>query len=74
MSAGVPPRTWAVIAGGGTAGHVLPGLSVARELVRRGHDADTIHFVNQDDWALPAVENSLLDSETVAGRIRRQLG
>lgn len=45
MSAGVPPRTWAVIAGGGTAGHVLPGLSVARELVRRGHDADTIHFV-----------------------------
>ena len=48
MSAGVPPRTWAVIAGGGTAGHVLPGLSVARELVRRGHDADTIHFVGAD--------------------------
>ena len=37
--------TWAVIAGGGTAGHVLPGLAVARELVERGHTAASIHFV-----------------------------
>jgi undecaprenyldiphospho-muramoylpentapeptide beta-N-acetylglucosaminyltransferase len=41
----VPVRSWALIAGGGTAGHVLPGLAVARELVERGHGADTIHFV-----------------------------
>jgi UDP-N-acetylglucosamine--N-acetylmuramyl-(pentapeptide) pyrophosphoryl-undecaprenol N-acetylglucosamine transferase len=37
--------TWALIAGGGTAGHVLPGLAVARELVERGHDPASIHFV-----------------------------
>ncbi len=37
--------TWALVAGGGTAGHLLPGLSVARALVDRGHDAATIHFV-----------------------------
>ncbi len=37
--------TWAVIAGGGTAGHVLPGLAIARVLVERGHDPATVHFV-----------------------------
>ena len=36
---------WAVIAGGGTGGHVYPGLAVARELVERGHDPATLHFV-----------------------------
>ncbi|MCY4134062.1 MAG: undecaprenyldiphospho-muramoylpentapeptide beta-N-acetylglucosaminyltransferase [bacterium] len=36
---------WAVIAGGGTAGHVHPGLAVARALVRRGHEPHTVHFV-----------------------------
>jgi undecaprenyldiphospho-muramoylpentapeptide beta-N-acetylglucosaminyltransferase len=37
--------TWAVIAGGGTAGHVVPGLAVARALVARGHAPETIHWV-----------------------------
>lgn len=45
MSGAVTPQSWAVIAGGGTAGHVLPGLAVARELVERGHDPAGIHFV-----------------------------
>lgn len=40
--------TWAIIAGGGTAGHVLPGLAVARELVDRGHDPATLHFVGAE--------------------------
>lgn len=41
-------RTWAIIAGGGTAGHLLPGLAVADELVERGHDRATIHFVGAE--------------------------
>ena len=36
---------WAVIAGGGTAGHVHPGLAVAHALVRGGHEPEAIHFV-----------------------------
>lgn len=37
--------TYAVIAAGGTGGHVVPGLAVARALVARGHAPDEIHFV-----------------------------
>lgn len=49
MSASGPtPVTWAIIAGGGTAGHLLPGLAVARELVGRGHDSSSIHFVGAE--------------------------
>ncbi len=40
--------TWALVAGGGTAGHLLPGLAVAAALVARGHDPSTIHFVGSD--------------------------
>ena len=40
--------TYALVAGGGTAGHVLPGLAVARALVARGHDAASIHFVGSE--------------------------
>nr|MDQ3570102.1 UDP-N-acetylglucosamine--N-acetylmuramyl-(pentapeptide) pyrophosphoryl-undecaprenol N-acetylglucosamine transferase [Actinomycetota bacterium] len=36
---------WAVVAGGGTAGHVLPALAAAHALVARGHSADDIRFV-----------------------------
>lgn len=35
--------------------------------------ADRIFFVNQDNWLLPAVENSLLDAESVAREIERRL-
>ena len=38
--------TYAVIAAGGTGGHVVPGLAVARALVARGHAPDEIHFVS----------------------------
>ena len=39
---------WAVIAGGGTAGHTLPGIAIGRALVARGHDPATIHFVGSE--------------------------
>jgi len=34
---------------------------------------DGVHFANQDNWALPAVENSLLDAALVAERVRTAL-
>lgn len=34
---------------------------------------DRVFFANQDNWALPAVENSLLDAQYVANEIRRRL-
>src|SRR4051794_1434241 len=37
--------TFACIAGGGTAGHLLPGLAVAEALVAAGHERPSIHFV-----------------------------
>jgi undecaprenyldiphospho-muramoylpentapeptide beta-N-acetylglucosaminyltransferase len=50
---------WAIFAGGGTGGHLLPGLAVADALVQRGHDRSTIHFVGGDS----GVEAKLVPAE-----------
>ncbi|MGI8937117.1 MAG: UDP-N-acetylglucosamine--N-acetylmuramyl-(pentapeptide) pyrophosphoryl-undecaprenol N-acetylglucosamine transferase [Iamia sp.] len=42
------PRTRVLVAGGGTAGHLVPGLAVAAALVARGTDPGAIHFVGSD--------------------------
>jgi undecaprenyldiphospho-muramoylpentapeptide beta-N-acetylglucosaminyltransferase len=65
-----------VIAGGGTAGHVHPGLSVARALVARGHDVESVLYVGSDRGIeaelVPAAGFELV---TLPGRgIPRRLG
>ncbi|MBI2703762.1 MAG: UDP-N-acetylglucosamine--N-acetylmuramyl-(pentapeptide) pyrophosphoryl-undecaprenol N-acetylglucosamine transferase [Actinobacteria bacterium] len=40
-----PSQKEVLFAGGGTAGHVLPGVAVAKELVARGRPSGVIHFV-----------------------------
>jgi undecaprenyldiphospho-muramoylpentapeptide beta-N-acetylglucosaminyltransferase len=36
---------WAIIAGGGTGGHVVPAIAIAQALVQRGHPPGSIHFI-----------------------------
>lgn len=60
-------------------GHALPlarvgFLADGIPAIIRAPYRENVHFVNQDNWALPAIENALLDSLEVADAIRKNLG
>jgi UDP-N-acetylglucosamine--N-acetylmuramyl-(pentapeptide) pyrophosphoryl-undecaprenol N-acetylglucosamine transferase len=63
---------FAVVAGGGTAGHVLPGIAIARALEERGH---TVHYVGAERGLearlLPAerIDHTLLPGRGIQRRL-----
>jgi len=77
--------TTVLIAGGGTAGHLVPGLSVAAALVEAGVDRDDIHFVGSDrgveaemvpaaGYGLDEVPSRGLERKVSLGALRSGLG
>ena len=50
--------TYALVTGGGTGGHVYPGLALAEALVARGHPRASVHWVGSagklEETAVPA--------------------
>jgi UDP-N-acetylglucosamine--N-acetylmuramyl-(pentapeptide) pyrophosphoryl-undecaprenol N-acetylglucosamine transferase len=66
---------WAVIAGGGTGGHVVPAVAIGRALVERGRPTSAIHFIGSrrgiEARMVPAAgfEVTLLPGRGIARRL-----
>ena len=68
-------ETRVVLAGGGTAGHIFPGLAVAEELLSRGVPQSDIHFATSKvGVGADAVQRAGFSHTTLSGRgIQRNL-
>jgi len=60
-------------------GHAMPlarvgFLADGIPQILRAPYRESVHFANQDNWALPAIENSVLDAMDVADAIKARLG
>ena len=58
--------TYAIIAGGGTAGHVVPGLAIAHELVARGVPIESVRYVGSSR----GIETRLTLPDSLAAQCR----
>ncbi|HET9076369.1 MAG TPA: undecaprenyldiphospho-muramoylpentapeptide beta-N-acetylglucosaminyltransferase [Acidimicrobiales bacterium] len=69
---------WAVVAGGGTGGHVVPAIAIGQALTGRGHPADAIRFVGSERGLearmVPAAgfEVTLLPGRGIARRFSKE--
>jgi UDP-N-acetylglucosamine--N-acetylmuramyl-(pentapeptide) pyrophosphoryl-undecaprenol N-acetylglucosamine transferase len=63
-------RAFAVVTGGGTAGHVLPALAIIDGLVAQGHDLDSLHYVG----ARRGVETRLVPAHGVPHTFLQVIG
>ncbi|HEX9682727.1 MAG TPA: UDP-N-acetylglucosamine--N-acetylmuramyl-(pentapeptide) pyrophosphoryl-undecaprenol N-acetylglucosamine transferase [Acidimicrobiales bacterium] len=68
-------RPWAIIAGGGTGGHITPAIAIGRALVSNGRSADEILFVGgRHGIERRMVPDAGFEIVTLAGRgIERRL-
>lgn len=70
LSASRPGRCFAVVTGGGTAGHVLPALAIMDRLVAAGHASDELHYVG----TAQGIESRLLPTTAYAATLYDVVG